>query len=277
MKRREFLLLIPGTIAFGQSLQIANKGAAKKSFITTATSVSFATSLAGGGTPLVWAWPDGTFTTGNSPTKSLAAGTKRLEVQSRDGFRSLVTFYCNGNSFSGTLPSFSTCTSLVNFYCYSNSFSGTLPSFSTCTLLVNFICYSNSFSGTLPSFSTCTSLVNFYCNGNSFSGTLPSFSTCTSLVNFYCGYYYGETNAFNNVVPGSFATQKSLSTAWFYGNAFPASAVNQVLADCVVSLGISGRVVCALNLAGGTNAAPTGQGIVDKATLVAAGWTVTTT
>ena len=208
MKRREFLLLIPGTIAFGQSLQIANKGAAKKSFITTATSVSFATSLAGGGTPLVWAWPDGTFTTGNSPTKSLAAGTKRLEVQSRDGFRSLVTFYCNGNSFSGTLP---------------------------------------------------------------------SFSTCTSLVNFYCGYYYGETNAFNNVVPGSFATQKSLSTAWFYGNAFPASAVNQVLADCVVSLGISGRVVCALNLAGGTNAAPTGQGIVDKATLVAAGWTVTTT
>ena len=165
----------------------------------------------------------------------------------------------------------------MNFYCYSNSFSGTLPSFSTCTLLVNFICYSNSFSGTLPSFSTCTSLVNFYCNGNSFSGTLPSFSTCTSLVNFYCGYYYGETNAFNNVVPGSFATQKSLSTAWFYGNAFPASAVNQVLADCVVSLGISGRVVCALNLAGGTNAAPTGQGIVDKATLVAAGWTVTTT
>ena len=254
MKRREFLLLIPGTIAFGQSLQIANKGAAKKSFITTATSVSFATSLAGGGTPLVWAWPDGTFTTGNSPTKSLAAGTKRLEVQSRDGFRSLVTFYCNGNSFSGTLPSFSTCTSLVNFYCYSNSF-----------------------SGTLPSFSTCTSLVNFYCNGNSFSGTLPSFSTCTSLVNFYCGYYYGETNAFNNVVPGSFATQKSLSTAWFYGNAFPASAVNQVLADCVVSLGISGRVVCTLNLAGGTNASPTGQGIVDKATLVAAGWTVTTT
>jgi hypothetical protein len=105
-----------------------------------------------------------------------------------------------------------------------------------------------------------------------FSGTLPPFAACTSLAYFNC-----NNNQFSDVVAGSFATQKSMNTAHFGSNALPAAAVNQVLADCVVSLGISGRVVCTVNLAGGTNAAPTGQGLTDKATLVAAGWTVTTT
>ena len=132
--------------------------------------------------------------------------------------------------------------------------------------------YSQNFSGTLPSFAACTLLVNFVCHDNSFTDTLPSFATCTVLVNFYC-----DDNSFSNVVAGSFATQKSLSSAQFQVNALPASAVNQVLADFVVSLGISGRVVCNVDLSGGTNAAPTGQGIVDKATLISAGWTVTTT
>ena len=218
------------SLGLSQSLQVVSKGVAKKSFLTTATSVTFNTTLSDGGTPLVWAWPDGTFTTGNSPTKSsLAAGLKRLEVQSRDGFSSLVTFYCNNNSFSGTLPSFS----------------------------------------------TCTALVNFYCNNNSFSGTLPSFSTCTALVNFYAGYY-GNLNQFSSVVPGSFSTQKSCSILWIYGSALPVSAVDQVLSDCVTSLGISGRVTCSLNLAGGTNATPDAAGLTSKATLVSAGWTVTT-
>ena len=195
------------SLGLSQSLQVVSKGVAKKSFLTTATSVTFNTTLSDGGTPLVWAWPDGTFTTGNSPTKSsLAAGLKRLEVQSRDGFSSLVTFYCNDNSFSGTLP---------------------------------------------------------------------SFSTCTALVNFYAGYY-GNLNQFSSVVPGSFSTQKSCSILWIYGSALPVSAVDQVLSDCVTSLGISGRVTCSLNLAGGTNATPDAAGLTSKATLVSAGWTVTT-
>jgi hypothetical protein len=149
-----------------------------------------------------------------------------------------------------------------------------LPSFATCTALVSFYCFGNSFSGTLPSFATCTALTVFQCYNNNFSGTLPSFATCTALVSFYCGY---SGNQFSNVVAGSFATQGLMTAAELSGNALPASAVNQVLADFVVSLGISGRVVCSVNLSGGMNAAPTGQGIIDKATLIAAGWTVTTT
>jgi hypothetical protein len=254
-------------------MQQVNTGAAKMSFVTTATSVTF--SVTKTGATLVYAWSDGTFTATNSPTKSLPAGTKRIEIQSRDGWKLITYFDCSSNSFSGTLPSFGTCTSLATFYCDHNSFSGTLPSFGTCTSLATFYCGSgsNSFSGTLPSFGTCTSLATFYCGSgsNSFSGTLPSFGTCTSLANFHC-----NSNSFSGVVSGSFSTQQSLSNLDLSGCALSVSAVDSVLADCVTSLGISGRVACTISLAGGTNAAPDAAGLANKATLVAAGWTVTT-
>jgi hypothetical protein len=284
---------VAGTVGHAQQLFRPLIGIPTFGFTTTAT--TFTPSFTKTGATLYWHWPDGTYASSNSPTKTLAAGTKAIRVQSADGFSrvtavnlnnlslsnalppfaactSLVNFQCINNSCSNALPSFATCTALQTFYCDHNSFSSTLPSFATCTALVNFFCNDNSFSNALPSFAACTALQTFYCNNNSFSNALPSFAACTALVNFFC-----NNNSFSAVVAGSFATQKSMNYCTFNTNALPAAAVNQVLADCVVSLGISGRVVCNLNLAGGTNAAPTGQGIVDKSTLVAAGWTVTTT
>lgn len=55
------------------------------------------------------------------------------------------------------------------------------------------------------------------------------------------------------------------------GNSLNANSVNLVLA---AALDVGGTGV--LDLSGGTNAAPTGQGILDAAALVLAGWTVTT-
>ncbi len=52
-----------------------------------------------------------------------------------------------------------------------------------------------------------------------------------------------------------------------------AAVVNAILADCVAA-GNSGGT---LQISGANNAAPTGQGITDKATLVSRSWTVTTT
>jgi len=186
---------------------------------------------------------------------------------------SLAYFHCYDNSFSGTLPSFAACTSLNDFSCNSNSFSGTLPSFAACTSLVNFYCHYNSFSGTLPSFAACTSLNIFYCYSNSFSGTLPTFVACTSLVNFNCNY-----NSFSGYDAGGFTTQIGLTMLDARGNAIIAAAdINQILADLVTSSSLGGRVGCTVKLEGGTNAAPTGQGITDKDTLNAIdGWTVTT-
>jgi hypothetical protein len=357
-------------------------------FQTTKTT-GFSPSFSKTGATLYWKWPDGTYTSSNAPSKNLAAGTKTVSVQSRDGFNkvdqfngtsqqfsgalpsfaaftALTDFRCYGNAFTGALPSFAACTALVGFQCYSNSFSGALPSFAACTALVIFYCFSNNFTGALPSFAACTALTDFRCYGNAFTGALPSFAACTALTGFQCysnsfsgalpsfatctlltifnvssnafsgtlpsfatctlltifsvssnafsgtlpsfatctlltsfnvssnafsgtlpsfatctlltGFSVGGVtgNQFSGVTAGSFATQKSLNTANFAINALPAAAVNQILADFVVSLGISGRVVCTVTLSGGTNAAPTGQGILDEATLIAAGWTVTT-
>lgn len=60
-------------------------------------------------------------------------------------------------------------------------------------------------------------------------------------------------------------------------NAITAAAdINAILADLRTSYDLVGRVACTVKLEGGTNAAPTGQGITDKNFLNANGWTVTT-
>ena len=61
-------------------------------------------------------------------------------------------------------------------------------------------------------------------------------------------------------------------------NAITAAAdINAILADLRTSSGLANRVACTVKLEGGTNAAPTGQGITDKTFLNAIeGWTVTT-
>ena len=87
-------------------------------------------------------------------------------------------------------------------------------------------------------------------------------------------YHYSMLTA-PTITASSFSTQPLMTALNLSGNGLTATAVNQVLADLVVSLGIRGTTKCTVTL-GGTNAAPTGQGLLDKATLVAAGWTVTT-
>lgn len=56
------------------------------------------------------------------------------------------------------------------------------------------------------------------------------------------------------------------------GNALTLSAVNSILHELVASDKSNGLV----DVAGGTSAAPSGQGVTDAATLVSRGWTVTT-
>lgn len=60
------------------------------------------------------------------------------------------------------------------------------------------------------------------------------------------------------------------------GNALDADSVNEVLSYMVAQFpeAVSGELI--LTLTGGTNAAPTGQGLINKATLISNGWTVTT-
>jgi hypothetical protein len=67
---------------------------------------------------------------------------------------------------------------------------------------------------------------------------------------------------------------------YFLDNALGAASVNGILALLVSLDGTNGTTLwgpaCEINISGGTNAAPTGQGITDVATLQARGCTVTT-
>lgn len=62
----------------------------------------------------------------------------------------------------------------------------------------------------------------------------------------------------------------------FSTNALTAADVNAILSVCASAIGVYSLESVTLDLSGGTNAAPTGQGITDKAALITAGWTVTT-
>lgn len=94
------------------------------------------------------------------------------------------------------------------------------------------------------------------------------------LLIWVCALLFAQ-NVITTVPANLFDAQTSLNAVSFNGNALDATGVNNVLASIVVccsSPSTNGTV----DLSGGTNAAPSGQGIVDVATLVTAGWEVTT-
>jgi hypothetical protein len=103
---------------------------------------------------------------------------------------------------------------------------------------------------------TCTSLTNLDLSAlTTVGGSFDAYS-CTSLTNISCPVWLPTTG-------------KVIS---FAGCALDVSVVNLILARAVASGMTSGTI----DLSGGTSAAPTGQGIIDKAALIAAGVTVTT-
>ena len=150
---------------------------------------------------------------------------------------------------------------------------GVLPSFAAFVQLGQFDVSANSLTGALPSFGTCPILQEIYLNDNGFTGIIPSFAACRDLRNFIA-----TNNLFSGYTPTCFVNQVNLGAIDLSNNAIANDAdINMILADLIQSLSVpGGRVTCTVTLTGGTNAAPTGQGLLDKIALNAAGWTVTT-
>lgn len=71
------------------------------------------------------------------------------------------------------------------------------------------------------------------------------------------------------------ANLNGLDTANLSGNAIPVADINSILAQSRLAQD-NLAFPFILNLSGGTNAAPTGQGVTDKTFLNGHGWTVTT-
>lgn len=87
------------------------------------------------------------------------------------------------------------------------------------------------------------------------------------------GITHMDPDAIGDYATNYSAVQASGTTIDLSGNALSSAEVNAILAACVAD---SIPQVFTLNLSGIGMGAPTEQGITDKATLIGAGWTVTT-
>ena len=188
-------------------------------------------------------------------------------IPSLSGLNVLQEFYCHTNQLTGPIPSLSGLINLQEFYCFTNQLTGPIPSLSGLTNLRTFSCYTNQLTGSIPSLSGLTNLRNFYCFTNQLTGPIPSLSGLTNLQVFQC--YTNQLTGFDG---GS--VSNTLGSFQAQNNQLDQSSVNAILAAFVAANKTTGTRL--INLAGSGNAAPTGQGLTDKATLISRGWTVTT-
>lgn len=203
--------------------------------------------------------------------------TKNIRMWSPDGWDGLTAINLAWGSNTGKLPRFPGCKNLNSIGLDNNTFTDGEWNYDELTALQSLTLQSNTaiggFDASTQHWGLNTALQYLNLDGGNFSGTIPDFTNCTALT--YC--YYGGGGTTTDFVHGSFQTQANLYLIGFWNhNWATASIVNAMLHDCVVSLGLGSRVTCELQLHGGSMAAPTGQGITDKATLVSAGWTVYT-
>jgi hypothetical protein len=176
---------------------------------------------------------------------------------------------CNLN---GTLPAeLYDCTSLIAVQINGNAITGGISSdIGDLNSLQTWFCNDNSMSGAIPTtIGNCTSLQNFRIQDNAFTSLPTELQDCLGLTTILA-----FNNSITTVGAGAFSTQPNLSLIRLENNSLSQSEVDQVLSDCVTSLGVSGRVTATLRLEG--NTAPSTAGVTDKNTLIAAGWTVTT-
>ena len=168
----------------------------------------------------------------------------------------------NPGSLTGPLPQFSDAPKLEKFEFTGHQFTGTIPDLSNNTELRHFNVNSNALSGEFPQTLNCPHLINLRFNDNAsklgspgISGNVPTISACTSLRILDVA-----NNILTGFAGGSFPA--SLENIQAQGNNLTAEAVNAMLAAIVAAGSSNG--ICNFS---GSNAAPTGQGIIDVDTL----------
>jgi Leucine-rich repeat (LRR) protein len=188
----------------------------------------------------------------------------------RSAYATLQQYRIDSCGFEGSFDDFSNFTAITIFDTSGNSkINGSIPILRKCSSLVTFNIRSCSISDNFPEWlNELTSLVTLRFDQNNICGSISSLTGLNSLVTF---------NVNNNPgINGYTASTISVTCTSFTATScsLPQSAVDQILADFVTNLG--SRPVGTISLGGSGNAAPSAAGIVNKNTLVTAGWTVTT-
>jgi hypothetical protein len=191
----------------------------------------------------------------------------------------LATLSIHSNLLSGAFPILPTGANskIVSLNVGQNKttrFTGTPPLLTDHPACTNLAYSNNNAAGPIQDLSVRPTLTNFWCTGNFHTGNIPNLSSHTVLAVFRVSGQRGTTKL-TGFAGGTVSA--TLGDFWADSNQLPAAAVNAILAAFVAA----GRVktptnTCTIQLGGTGNAAPTGQGITDKQTLQARGWTVTT-
>lgn len=211
---------------------------------------------------------------------------------------SLIVFDANNNDLSGSLPMLSSTPNLEIFIGRkfpNGQLTGPLPAFSAAPNLTIYTITGHQAQGIVPSLSSNTALKVLNINYNALSGDFPHVKNCTNLVQLRF-----NTNKGKNGSPGITGDIPTLSACTsiqacdvatnaltgFAGGPIPATLQNIQAQNNNLGAAVINAILAALVAAGSTNkicnlggignAAPTGQGLTDKATLISRGWNVTT-
>jgi hypothetical protein len=198
-------------------------------------------------------------------------------IPSLNGLTDLRAFRCNGQTgtvkLDGPIPSLSGLHNLEVFSCNANQLTGPIPSLTGLTSLREFNCATNRHTGPIPSLQGLTALQDFFCHfqaaGFKLTGSIPILSDLTNLENFYC-----YTNLLTGFDGGS--VSNTLGNFQAQNNQLNQSSVNSLLSAFVAGGRTSASGTCILMLGGTGNAAPSGQGLTDKQTLLDRGWRTVT-
>jgi hypothetical protein len=191
----------------------------------------------------------------------------------------LTSLHIHANLLSGAFPILPTGANskIVSMNVGQNKttrFTGTPPLLTDHPACTSLAYSNNDVAGPIQDLSVRPTLTNFWCSGCLHTGDIPNLSSHTALAIFRADAQRGTTKL-TGFAGGTVSA--TLGDFWANTNQLTAAAVNAILAAFVAA----GRVktptnTCTIQLGGTGNAAPTGQGITDKQTLQARGWTVTT-
>ena len=172
-----------------------------------------------------------------------------------------VLKYGGNSNLTGTIPDLSNNTELTIYEGFFTNVGGSIPSLSLNTKLKAFNHSNTELTGPIPDLSNNIALVNFVVGENTLTGNIPDLSNNLSLKKF---------EVKNNNLTGFNGGTVSSTLLDFKANNnnLSATAVNAILAAFVAAGSSNGT----LYIGGTGNAAPTGQGITDKNTLLSRGW-----
>jgi hypothetical protein len=173
-----------------------------------------------------------------------------------------------GAGLFGTIPDPSYSPNLTAYRMDGNHFTGSMPYFRYNPLLSICRIALNNLSGSMSTFEYNPLLTSFYGSQCGLSGTVPDLSVCAILSSFIA-----DNNTFTDYSGSVIALTCVTFTLSF--NNIGSAGINRILANFAANIA-SRPASGSINIQGGTNGPPVGQGIIDKATIIARGWTVNT-